>query len=162
MDEPIRVLHVDDDPTFTDVTATFLGRESDQFEVVAAGRGVDALECLNGSGGQIDCVVSDQDLPDMSGVELLEAVRRGHSDLPFILFTGKGSEAVARDALRAGATDYLQKQSGTEQYDLLANRTGTPSRKSRPNRTNSGCWNWPSTRTRSSTCSPGTGGSCCS
>ncbi|MFB6149445.1 MAG: PAS domain S-box protein, partial [Halobacteriales archaeon] len=48
--------------------------------------------------------------------------RSGSNDLPFLLFTGKGSEEVASDAITAGATDYLQKGSGTEQYELLANR----------------------------------------
>jgi PAS domain S-box-containing protein len=38
------------------------------------------------------------------------------------LFTGEGSEKVASDAISSGATDYLQKQTGTEQYQLLANR----------------------------------------
>ncbi|WP_436935713.1 PAS domain S-box protein [Halovenus marina] len=122
MSDPIRVLHVDDDPAFRDMTATFLRQERDQFELVEASRGADARDRLREMGGEIDCIVSDYSLPDMNGVELLEAIRDEYADLPFILFTGKGSEAVARDALRAGATDYLQKQSGTQQYDLLANR----------------------------------------
>ena len=119
MSDPIRVLHVDDDPGFRDMTAEFLQQESDQFEVLEEGRGADARERVN---DDVDCIISDHVLPDMSGVELLRSVRDEYPDLPFILFTGKGSEAVARDALRAGATDYLQKQSGTQQYELLANR----------------------------------------
>jgi PAS domain S-box-containing protein len=122
MGDTIRVLQVDDDPGFRDMTATFLQQESDQFEIIEEGRGADARERVNDVGGDIDCVVSDHTLPDMSGVELLRSLRDDYPELPFILFTGKGSEAVARDALRAGATDYLQKQSGTQQYNLLANR----------------------------------------
>ena len=45
-----------------------------------------------------------------------------HPDLPFILFTGRGSEEVASEAISAGATDYLQKETGTSQYAVLANR----------------------------------------
>ncbi|MFW5938625.1 MAG: PAS domain S-box protein, partial [Halanaeroarchaeum sp.] len=41
---------------------------------------------------------------------------------PFILFTGKGSEDVASDAIAAGVTDYLQKERGSGQYTVLANR----------------------------------------
>jgi len=122
MTDSIGVLHVDDDSSFLDMTATFLNRESDEFEVLGAGRVDAARERLTESIDAIDCIVCDHDLPDSSGVEFLRTVRESHPELPFILFTGKGSEAVARDALRAGATDYLQKQSGTEQYDLLANR----------------------------------------
>ena len=48
--------------------------------------------------------------------------REDHPDLPFILFTGKGSEEVASEAITAGVSDYLNKGSGTDQYVLLANR----------------------------------------
>jgi CheY-like chemotaxis protein len=61
-------------------------------------------------------------MPGKDGIEFLQAVREAYPDLPFVLFTGKGSEAVASDAISAGVTDYLQKQSGTEQYELLVNR----------------------------------------
>jgi len=122
MDHSIRILHVDDDPSFRDMTAKFLRQGTDRFEIIEAGGATEAREQLHESAVGIDCIVSDYALPDMTGVELLETVREEHPDLPFVLFTGRGSEAVARDALRAGATDYLQKQSGTEQYDLLSNR----------------------------------------
>jgi len=122
MSDSIRLLHVDDDPRFRDMTAKFLSQEADQFEVIQAGRAAEAREQLRESAGELDCIVCDYDLPDMHGVDLLETVREKYPDLPFILFTGKGSEAVAEEALRIGASDYLQKQSGTEQYDLLANR----------------------------------------
>jgi len=122
MGDSIRILHVDDDPSFRDMTAKFLRQETDRFETVGAGRAAEVRDRLDDGAADVDCVVSDYALPDMTGIELLETLREEHPGLPFILFTGKGSEAVARDALRAGATDYLQKQSGTEQYDLLANR----------------------------------------
>lgn len=71
---------------------------------------------------EFDCVVSAHEMPGRNGIEFLELVREEYPDLPFVLFTGKGSEAVASDAISAGVTDYLQKGSGTEQYELLANR----------------------------------------
>lgn len=70
-------------------------------------------------------------MPGMNGIEFLESVRAIDEDLPFILFTGKGSEEVASEAISAGVTDYLQKQSGTDQYTILANRiTNATSRNS--------------------------------
>lgn len=62
-------------------------------------------------------------MPGQNGIEFLETDREEYPNLPFILYTGKGSEEVASDAISAGATDYLQKGSGTDQYQLLANRT---------------------------------------
>ncbi|MFB6175738.1 MAG: response regulator, partial [Halobaculum sp.] len=64
----------------------------------------------------------DYEMPGEDGLELLASVRETHPDLPFVLFTGEGSESVASDAISAGVTDYLQKGSGTEQYTILANR----------------------------------------
>lgn len=122
MGESIRVLHVDDNPEFADLTAQFLHRESDRFEICTEIRGEDALDRLEDPGQEIHCLVADYMLPDTDGLELLETVQDRYPELPFILFTGKGSEEVASDALSGGATDYLQKQSGTQQYELLANR----------------------------------------
>ena len=67
-------------------------------------------------------MVTDYDMPGRDGIEFLEAVREEHPELPFILFTGKGSEAVASETISAGVTDYLQKEAGTEQYAALATR----------------------------------------
>lgn len=118
--DPIRVFHVDDEPNFAAMTATYLTREDDRFEVETETRVRDALDRL--SAGDFDCVVSDYDMPGQSGIEFLENVREEYPDLPFILYTGKGSEAVASDAISAGVTDYLQKETGTGQYAVLANR----------------------------------------
>jgi PAS domain S-box-containing protein len=120
MDRDVRVLHVDDEVGLLDLTTAFLEREHDRFEVVSETDVSAALERLENE--PVDCVVSDYKMPDVDGLEFLARVREEYADLPFILFTGEGSEAVASDAITAGATDYLQKESGTEQYRLLANR----------------------------------------
>ena len=116
----IRVLHVDDEPRFLEFTATFLPAIDDRLSVVTEPTPADGLDRL--AADTIDCVVSDHRMPSMTGIEFLHAVRTDHPTLPFILFTGEWSETVASGALAAGATDYLQKRSGTEQYELLANR----------------------------------------
>ncbi|KAA9397923.1 PAS domain S-box protein [Haloarcula sp. CBA1130] len=116
----VGILHVDDDQGFAQLTAELLERKDDRFTVETATSAAEGLQSLDGS--LPDCIVSDFEMPEMDGLEFLRAVREKHSKLPFILFTGRGSEAVASDAISAGATDYLQKQSGTEQYELLANR----------------------------------------
>ena len=116
----IRVLHVDDEADFTELTATYLEREDDRFTVETATSATEGLEVI--ADDDVDCVVSDYDMPGRNGIEFLDSIRDHSPDLPFILFTGKGSEEVASDAISAGVTDYLQKERGTDQYAILANR----------------------------------------
>ncbi|WP_159900041.1 PAS domain S-box protein [Salinirussus salinus] len=120
MGDPIRVLHVDDDPEFADLVSTVLERDEGQFDVEAATGAAEALDRL--AEADFDAVVSDYEMPGRNGLELLEAVREDHPALPFILYTGRGSEALASEAVSAGVTDYLQKGRGTSQFDVLANR----------------------------------------
>jgi PAS domain S-box-containing protein len=117
---PIRVLHVDDEPDFADLAAEFLTREDDRFEIETATTAENGIQKLTQS--EFDCIVSDYDMPGQNGISFLETVRTDNSELPFILYTGKGSEEVASEAISAGVTDYLQKESGTGQYEILANR----------------------------------------
>jgi PAS domain S-box-containing protein len=116
----IRVLHVDDETDFGDLVADCLEREDDAFEVYTETSVDAALDHLFDDG--VDCVVSDYDMPGTDGIEFLGLVREYDENLPFILFTGKGSESVASEAFSAGATDYLQKETGTDQFTVLANR----------------------------------------
>ena len=117
--ELIRVLHVDDEPGFAETSAAVL-EDDEPFVVETATSASEGLERLTDE--EFDCVVSDYDMPGRNGIEFLEAVRDVDPDLPFVLFTGKGSEEIASEAITAGVTDYLQKETGTEQYAILANR----------------------------------------
>jgi PAS domain S-box-containing protein len=119
--EGVRILHVDDDANIAELTKTYLERIDDEFTVTTAASAVEALTRLNET--EFDCIISDYDMPNTNGIEFLEIVREQHPDLPFILFTGKGSEEVASDAIAAGVTDYMQKGIGADQYEVLANRT---------------------------------------
>lgn len=123
------VLHVDDHSDFLDVASTFLEREQSQLDIRTATNVADALDILRNDG--VDCIVSDYDMPNKSGLEFLELVRDFSADLPFILFTGKGSEEIASRAISAGVNEYIQKEAGTEQYTLLANRILTVVRQRR-------------------------------
>jgi PAS domain S-box-containing protein len=118
--DTVRVLHVDDEPDFAETTAALLEEADDRFAVETARSADEGLDRL--ADRDVDCVVSDYDMPGRNGIEFLRAVRVDRPALPFVLFTGKGSEEVASEAISAGVTDYLHKQGGTSQYALLANR----------------------------------------
>jgi two-component system NtrC family response regulator len=57
----------------------------------------------------VDCVLLDYRLPDADGLECLARIRRRYPDLPVVLVTGAGSEEVAVEAMKLGATDYVVK-----------------------------------------------------
>lgn len=116
----ITVLHVDDDPDFSELVSIYLERESDSLEVVTEETVADALDCLERV--DVDCIVSDYEMPGRDGLAFFETAREREFDVPFILFTGKGSEEIASEAISAGVTDYLQKERGTDQYTVLAHR----------------------------------------
>lgn len=116
----IRVLHVEDDPDFAELVAAFLEREIDAIAIETATDPSRALELIEQQ--PFDCIISDYDMPELDGIELLQEVRQDNPNLPFILYTGKGSEEVASEAISAGVTDYLRKSGSSETYQLLANR----------------------------------------
>jgi PAS domain S-box-containing protein len=119
MAQPIRVLHVEDDQEFAELASTVLQQET-ELVVETAPDAAAALTRL--AEADFDAVVSDYEMPGQDGLELLAAVREDDPNLPFILYTGRGSEELASEAVSAGVTDYLQKGAGTGQFDVLVNR----------------------------------------
>ena len=117
---PTRLLHVDDDADFAEMVSLFLERENEAFEVETTHDVETGIDLLGRE--PFDCVVSDYEMPGETGLDLLRSVRESYPDLPFVLFTGRGSEEIAAEAISAGVSDYLQKGGGTEQYTVLANR----------------------------------------
>jgi PAS domain S-box-containing protein len=115
----IEVLHVDDESAFAELVSAQLERIDERLHVRSAGAPAAALERIDED--PIECVVSDYRMPGMNGIEFLRAVREAYPNLPFVLFTGQGSEEVASEAIAEGVTVYLQKD-GTETYEMLANR----------------------------------------
>ena len=120
----IEVLLVDDDEQSREMTRVFLIERSDRLSITEAASPRAALERLSDSrrAERIDCIVSDYKMPGMDGIEFLNAVRDRYPTLPFILYTGRGSEAVAKKAILDDVTDYVEKDVGPKQYETLIER----------------------------------------
>jgi len=99
-----KVLLVDDDTPSRDSTALFL--EAEGFSVVKARNGAEALRHLAEG---ISVIVTDLVMPETDGMQLLRSAREEAPHTPVIMMTGHGSEAVAVEALKAGAFYYLTK-----------------------------------------------------
>jgi PAS domain S-box-containing protein len=115
----IRVLHVDDEQSFLEVASHFLQKVGG-LEVHCAVSVRSAMNMVSET--TFDVIVSDYQMPETDGIEFLRMLRAGGSDIPFILFTGKGREDVVIDALNQGADYYLQKGGDLRsQFHELAN-----------------------------------------
>jgi PAS domain S-box-containing protein len=113
----ISVLYVDDESPGTDAAVEALAA-ADEFEVERIDHAAAAIDALES--GSYDCVVSGYDLTQLDGLTFLEEVRERWADVPFVLYTGSGSERVASDAFSAGATDYVAKARTSEDPTVLA------------------------------------------
>ncbi|MCX6682303.1 MAG: PAS domain S-box protein, partial [Methanoregula sp.] len=101
----ISVLYVDDEETLLDIGRLFLERSGDcSVDIAISAR--QALELMGKK--TYDAIVSDYQMPEMDGIAFLKHIR-ATSDIPFILFTGKGREEVVIEAINNGADFYLQK-----------------------------------------------------
>lgn len=118
--DAIEILIVDDDPDYLQLLETSLTNEFDSLRVRTAQSAPAGLKSLEQS-RSLDCILSDYRMPEMNGIEFLRRVRRKSRDIPFILYTGEGSEDVASEAISAGVSDYVQKREA-ESLRLLANR----------------------------------------
>ena len=115
--EKIRVLHVDDDAEFLAVARQCL-EEHAQFQVDTAFSAEEALEKLGIS--EYDAIVADYQMPDKNGLELLRELRRSGNEAPFFLFTNRGKEEIAVEALNSGVELYVDKRGNPEiVYDEL-------------------------------------------
>jgi len=118
MPDPIRVLFVDDADS-PDRAAKALEGIEGALRVITAASIQEGLEILDRE--DVDCIVSEYRLSGTDGLSFLDAVRGHYPELPFLLFTGDGSERVASEAISVGVTDYLRKD-GEKSYERLADR----------------------------------------
>jgi two-component system NtrC family response regulator len=100
-----RLLVVDDEEPQRQMLERILGRAG--FDVVTAADGEQALERLIDGG--YDLLLTDQRMPKMDGLELLERAHRKEPGLPVVLMTAYGTVSTAVEAMKRGAADYLTK-----------------------------------------------------
>lgn len=103
----LHVLHVDDDAAFLEISKEILTSENN-FEIELASSVDEALKIL--AQKDFNVIVSDYEMPLKDGIKFLKELRQQENNIPFILFTGKGREEIAIEALNSGADYYINKQ----------------------------------------------------
>jgi len=104
-DDKKRILIVEDDADIIKIHRELL---SDLFTVIVKPTGMRAISYLMGD-PDLDLVLLDIKLPDISGIEVLKEIKKIKPCIPIIIITAFGSENVAVKAFRAGARDYVKK-----------------------------------------------------
>ena len=111
------VLVVDDDPAQRRILETVVGR--DGYRVLSADSGADAVDILTGpTGKDVACMILDLVMPDMDGMEVLEAIAPTHQELPVIVLTAHGGVETVVKAMRAGADDFVIKPVSPERLHV--------------------------------------------
>ncbi|MGB9950940.1 PAS domain S-box protein (plasmid) [Haloarcula marismortui] len=122
-DQPTQLLYVNDDESFRELLSVRLSATGSSLDISTVATGEMAIESLNKK--SFDCVVTAYSLPERTGIEIIQQINRRFNEIPTILFTGSGSEEVAREATQAGVSDYIPIQANQESFKLLANRIET-------------------------------------
>jgi len=102
----ISLLYIDDEPVLLELCKIYLERSGD-ISVTTAQGAPEGLVLL--SEQSFDAILSDYQMPEMDGIELLKHLKETGEDTPFLIFTGKGREEVVIEALNHGADFYIQK-----------------------------------------------------
>lgn len=105
MNRKLKVAVIDDDTAVLDSLGLLLKSHDYDTALFASPR--DFLE--SGERLKVSCVVSDVRMPEMNGLELQRAIAEKAPDLPVILITGHGDIAMAVNALKNGAADFIEK-----------------------------------------------------
>lgn len=114
----IRVLLIDDEESQIELTKLNLEKVDPNLIITGTTNPPRTIELIHQS---FDCVVSDYKMQGMSGLKLNTEIKKT-SKIPFILYTGRGSEEVAEVAFSVGVDDYVMKEHTLANYSVLAKR----------------------------------------
>lgn len=120
-----RVLVADDDPQMQLAVKTCLSRKD--FDVSVVNNGLSALELLERE--NFDLVISDQQMPQMSGSELLASLLKKGSEVPVIMITAYGTITQAVEAMQNGAADFITKPFTAQDLERIVERVLLPESK---------------------------------
>ena len=110
-----RIFVVDDEESIREFFEIMLKREG--YEVLTASNGAEALEVLKKQA--VDLIISDIQMPELSGLELLTKVREMDPEMAMIMITAFGSTETAVEAMKLGAFDYVTKPFKIDEVKII-------------------------------------------
>ncbi len=116
-DSKICLILVDDDKDQLEIMKLYLGGLDKSLSITITFSADEALRLIRTQ--EYDCVVCDYLMPGKNGLDLCAELRRLGYNVPFILFTARGSEEVAERAFEVGVDQYLRKVPDPSVYNVL-------------------------------------------
>jgi PAS domain S-box-containing protein len=107
MEGKIRILHVDENVSDRKLIRDVLEKEHNRFDLIEADSGKKFIKYL--SEDKFDLVLSDINIMELDGLQVIQVVQERDPNLPVIIITRNGSEEIAIRAMKAGASDYVIK-----------------------------------------------------
>jgi DNA-binding NtrC family response regulator len=117
-DKNVRILVVDDDQPLADMLVEFLAKLG--YQATAAYNGREGLAQFER--GYFQLVILDLKLPDMDGMEVLEAIKAEDSRSVVLIITGYGTIESSVTAVKKGAYDFIPKPINLESLELIIHR----------------------------------------
>ena len=112
------ILIVDDEDTQRNVLKGYLEKKG--YRIFSAASGTEGIKAIKDN--LIDIVLSDYKMPDKTGIEVLEEVKKINPEISFVIITAYGTIENAVNAMNLGAFDYLSKPINLDELDLLIAR----------------------------------------
>jgi PAS domain S-box-containing protein len=107
MNATVKALYVEDNPMDADRLRHYFASAAPEFDVHIVGSGEACIASVQNN--PYDILLLDCNLPDIDGLEVLDALRRQGCGIPIVMLTGRGDEELVVQALRAGVSDYIAK-----------------------------------------------------
>ena len=120
-----RVLVADDDPQMQLAVKTCLIRKD--YDVTVVNNGAAALELLDKE--SFDLLITDQQMPQMSGTEVLSTLQKRASEMPVVMITAYGTITQAVEAMQNGAADFITKPFSASDLERIIERVLLPESK---------------------------------
>src|SRR3990172_4446644 len=113
-----RILIVDDEPLMRDFLVETLQRK--KYVVEAVGNGAQALELAKSE--FYDLVITDIRMPEVSGMQVLEEIKKMNPDTEVVVITAFGTIENAVGAMKLGAYDYITKPFSADEIEIVVDR----------------------------------------
>jgi class 3 adenylate cyclase len=115
-----KILVVDDEGINLDIVSNYLMADDEEYEILLASDGEEALEIIEEENGNIDLVLTDWNMPVMNGIELIKHIKADArlKHIPILMQTANTTPVELKIAFDAGASDYIRKP--IESVELIA------------------------------------------